>query len=900
MSTGSPGPPAVPASIGPYRILEKVGAGGMGEVYRAQDAKLQRDVAIKILPPTVAGDTDRLGRFEREARTLAALNHPNIAAIYGFEESGGVHALVMEYVPGPTLADRLVTGPLPVSEALPIARQIADALQTAHDLGIVHRDLKPANVKVTPDGVVKVLDFGLAKAIEPGMSGLSGAGRSGANSLAGAMAAWPSPDNPTVASPAMTQVGMVLGTAAYMAPEQAKGRAVDRRADVWAFGVLLDEMLTGQRLFQGEDVSDTLAAVLTRTPDAARLPAATPLPVRRLIDRCLVRDPRQRLDSMAAARFDLDEAMSAGPAATPTPGRTSGRTAALGGIAGLILGMAGMAWLGDATPRVAAPLVQTAIPAEPDLVSAFTYGFTLSSDASRVAYAARSADGERRIWIRALDSTRAEPLAGTEGAAYPFWSPDSRELAYLVNNELRAQPIAGGLARTIARVTIGFSNHGSWHPEAGILLSSASGLFQIDAASGASRTLPYPGAFEAQWLPDGRRFLVITDTDRRFRAWVGSVTGEPLVEVMEFPDAAAPGMRLSSRGFVLFNRAGVLSAQRFDVDRATVSGEIVAIGNRVGTPRGLFSLDVAGDTAVALNPPPDDVGGTPGDPIARLTWVDRTGTVLGAVGERGRYWTLDLEPAGQRVAANRDDYIWVLHARSGLRSRLALGTGPIWNPVRSEILYRASGRLLVMPTSGEGEPRTVHTLADRTLVPTDFSRDGAMVALHGRRTSGPAGQAQVWILRVADQSAAPAFTGEFDAWAPSFSPDARWLAYTANPTGRGEVYLRPISGGGPIRVSASGGDHAIWRADGRELFYLSPTDQLMSVPIVWSNGVPEPGQPRELFRIVLNDITRGEWAPYDVTDDGQRFLVSVPESPAPLTLIQHIGAAFTAANPAGR
>src|SRR5688572_11395390 len=406
-------------SIGPYQILAELGRGGMGEVYRARDTALDREVALKVLPESFASDPDRLMRFTREAKTLASLNHPNIAAIYGVE----ARALVMELVDGEDLSQRISQGPLPIADALPIARQIAGALEAAHEAGIIHRDLKPANIKVREDGTVKVLDFGLAKAMDPsdGRS-LSSAGPGAANQ--------PSPlESPTMTSPAATALGMILGTAAYMSPEQAKGKPVDRRTDVWAFGVVLYEMLTGQRLFGGEDVGDTLAAVLTREPELALLPAGTPIQIRQLLARCLTKDKRQRLDSMAAARLDIEEALRS-PQARALPASASKArawTVAAGlTVAAFILGWFASTYSAGAAPSGSArSSIVAEIPAPPGVVTAFHDGFALSPDAGTLAFVARNASGVQQLWTRRLDTGTARPLPGTEGAIYPFWSPTS-------------------------------------------------------------------------------------------------------------------------------------------------------------------------------------------------------------------------------------------------------------------------------------------------------------------------------------------------------------------------------------------------------------------------------------------------------------------------------------------
>jgi serine/threonine protein kinase/Tol biopolymer transport system component len=866
----------------------------MGEVYRAHDSKLDRDVALKILPDLFAHDAERLARFEREARTLAALNHPNIAAIYGIEEATVgeprrvVRALVMELVAGDDLAARISAGRIPLEDALPIARQIAQALEAAHEAGIVHRDLKPGNIKIRDDGAVKVLDFGLAKAPGPAQAprlkpqaDLDGAGIGSASA---------------VTSPAMTQLGVVLGTAAYMSPEQAKGRPVDRRADVWAFGVVLYEMLTGRKLFAASDVSDTLAAVLTREPDWRALPAGTPPAIRRLLSRCLIRDPRARLDSMGAARLDIDDAIARpAPAAVSPRRRLSQLLPAALVIAGLVAGGSiARIWGGPSlrTGSSSTSMVVASIKAAPEMVSAFTHGFALSPDGKTLVYVARTADGKRRLWKRALSDPRTEVIAGTDGAVYPFWAPDGQQVGFFANGELKRVGIDGGLVQTIAPAP-GPWPRGSWSASGDILFStglhSSGGLHRVAATGGRPASLPIAGAaFEPQWLPDGRQFLFLNadGNDTVPKLMTGSIDStESPVAVTQF-DGVDHAVRYSAAGFLLFNQGGVLSLQSFDFTRRTIVAAAVPIGDKVGNPRGWFAASVAGTTIVALNPPADAMGGTPGDPVSRLQWVDRMGRLVGELGTPARYWTMRLSTDGLTAIVNPDTNVWALDVRSHLKTRVAFASGGLWMPDGRTVLYRDDAGLLIKAASGEGKARSILKFTNRVLVPTSVSKDGMRLALTAR--TGPGSPSlDVWLLRLADGSSQPLLSSEYDEAQPNFSPDDKWLAYASNQTGRYEVYVRPMDGQRPaVRVSVDGGEHPMWRADSQELFFLSPTDEIVAVNMSSLARTGAAGTRTVLFRIVLNDIVREEQPPFAVAPDGKRFLLNVPSAPEPLTLIQ--------------
>jgi serine/threonine protein kinase/Tol biopolymer transport system component len=868
--------------VGPYEVVAAIGAGGMGEVYRARDTKLGRDVALKILPDAFAHDAERLARFEREARTLAALNHPNIAAIYGVE----ANALVMELVAGEDLSRRVARGPIPIADALPIARQIADALEAAHDAGIIHRDLKPANVKVREDGTVKVLDFGLARTTNDEAD----------------YASHDRSTSPTILSPAVTTMGVILGTAAYMSPEQAKGRPADRRADVWSFGVVLFEMLTGRRLFDGPDVTETLAAVLTSAPNWDSLPADASTNVKRLLSRCLAKDRRMRLDSFTAVRLDLDEAIlgSSAPVAPASPSRDAWVAALV--LLALVAGALASHWLwhagGSGADSAGSSPIVTTIDAAPDAVSAFTYGFALSPDATTLVYVARTSDGLRRLWLRRLSDPHAKDLPATEGASYPFWSPDGRDIGFFADAHLKRVPLAGGPAQTIAEAP-GPWTRGSWGSR-GILFSLSSddslGIRLVNPTGGQTIKLPIAGVvFEPQWLPDGRHFLFVRSDKDRSRILAASIEGGDPVVVQDLDQTESvsgvdPGYRYSLDGYFVFNNAGALSMRRFDAATLKAVGTITAIGDPVGTPRSWFAASVAGSTVVALNPPAGATGGTPGDPITRLEWVDRTGRVVGQLGQPGRYWTMHLSPDGQHAIANPGEYLWAIDARTNVKTRVAIAAGGVWMPDNRTIIYRDQTGLKMKVATSDEPPRSVLMFGARTLLPTSVSSDGKRL-LATARPSVDMKSLDILQINIADGSTTPLVATDAaeseGAYAP---PDGVWIAYMSDASGRPQVYLRRLSGDTtPIQVSVDGGDHPMWRADGRELFFLSPTDEVVAVDVSALAKTGQPGERRVLFRALANDIIRESFPPYAVTPDGQRFLINAPASPEPLTLMQKIG-----------
>jgi len=722
--------------VGPYEILCAIGAGGMGEVYRAHDPKLGRDVAIKVLPEAFANDAQRMARFQREAKVLASLDHPNIATIHGLEESGGIRALVMQLVEGPTLADRIKSGPIPVDEAVRIAKQITDALEYAHERGIIHRDLKPANVKVTNDDAVKVLDFGLAKALESDIASIDIS------------------TSPTISRMATMQ-GVLLGTAAYMSPEQAKAKSVDRRADIWAFGCVLYEMLTGKVAFHGETVTDTLASVIKEEPDWKLLPAGTPMRVRVLLQRCLQKDPKQRLQAIGDARISLDEVLTSATdaQAVPTPARQASQWKlwlALG-IAGLFVVATGLlAFL--YFHQASAPSVQVTR-FEVPLPDKFTSsgGFALSPDGRKLAFVGRGADGQARVWVRSLDALEARPLDGTEGAYnFPFWSPDSRFIGFAAGGSLKKVDLAGGPAVTLCdglSLVVG----GTWNHDDQIVLGTPTGLIQVSAAGGSPSPIASGGAqLFPSFLPDGRHFLFANAVGPANVAGisirsVGSPQGQPPKRLLaDFTMSVYAPSSNPSAGYVLFVRGagaagngGTLMAQPFDTQRLELTGEPVPIAEQV--PNLSFSASATNVLVYSKGAPQGaTTGGARGIVQGQLTWFDRTGKVLGTVGDPGSYRTLALSPDGKRVAFDRADFqnpnvrnIWLYEFARGITTRFTFDGGtdydPVWSPDGSRIAFASSrgGQfdLYQKVASLAGEDELLYK-SDDNKVPSSWSPDG--------------------------------------------------------------------------------------------------------------------------------------------------------------------------------
>jgi Tol biopolymer transport system component len=861
--------------LGPYRIVEPLDAGGMGEVYRAHDTRLRRDVAVKVLPSALSGDPERVARLQGEARLLASVNHPHIATVHGLEIADGVHAFVMELIEGPSLADRLAGGPLAVSETLELARQIAEALEAAHEKGIVHCDLKPANIKLTTLGAAKVLDFGLAR---------------------GTSAHLRSPSGATAEGRAAIHEGVIAGTPAYMSPEQARGETADRRSDVWAFGCVLYEMLAAQPPFGRATVTETLAAVLEREPSWTALPARVPDGIRRLLRRCLEKDPRRRLHDIADARIEIEDAARTPDAESPAPTPAALRRVRMFAIVAVLLLMSMVVALWILYVRAPANVpelrVDIATPLMPD-----PSAFAMSPDGRQLVFAGED-EGQVRLWVRRLDEATAQPLGGTEGARAPFWSPDGRNIGFFTGSDLKRVDVRGGSAQTIASVVAGTA--AAWGNDGTILFSSTPipSLQRVSASGGpvepvTMATANSTGHRHPRFVNGGPQFLF-------FAGGSGDVRGVYLAS-LDSPDA----IRLvpsDSQGSVLapdwlvFVRQGTLFAQRFDSARRTVSGEPLIIADTVSVDpiSGMAAFSASQTGALTYRAALSQ--------MTRLTWFDRSGNALGTVGADGatELSNLRLSRDGRRIAGERtirnSTDVWVLDSARQMRLTHASAGGmarfPLWSPDGGRIAFEAiepnSVRISAKPSTG-GDEEAVLLESGQTMIPCDWSRDGRFVIYYA---PDPKAGTDLWVLPL-DGSGTPFTflkTEANELWA-QFSPDGRWVAYQSNESGRFEIYVRAFRApGGQALVSTGGGVYPRWSHDGKELYYIAPDARLMAVSIGATTTV-QAGMPTALFQTRkvgggLNVINRGH--NYDVAPDG-RFLVNVEAdtTPPPLTLLMN-------------
>jgi Tol biopolymer transport system component len=877
--------------LGSYEVAAQIGAGGMGEVYRAHDTKLSRDVAIKVLPQAFANDPERLSRFQREAKMLASLNHPNIATIYGLEQSGGTSYLVMELVPGETLQERVKRdGAIPVEEALEIAKQIAEALEAAHEKQIIHRDLKPANVKVTPEGKVKVLDFGLAKAFAD-------------DSATGDLS-----NSPTL-SRAATMQGVILGTAAYMSPEQARGKVVDKRTDIWAFGCVLFEQLTGKQAFDGEDITDILAAVVRAEPDWQALPAATPLKVRDLLRRCLQKDKTLRLRDAGDARIEIHEALTTPfrvePLAVQSKNLFSNIRAAWS-VAAISIVIATLGWGAFAYLRHAPEVAQQVrfFVSLPDgwvleqsvgAGGAATIPLAASPDGHRVAFVASARDGKSLLWVRSLDALTAQALAGTEGAARPFWSPDSRFLGFFAGGKLKKIELSSGPPITLCDAPD--DRGGTWSQEGVIVFApqANSALQKVSASGGVPNAATVLTEGETAhrrpyFLPDGRHFL--------YRSVTSSGVGGPIY--VASLDSAERKLILNadsanvaySRGHLLFLRETTLMAQPFDTQRLALTGEAFPIAEEIlrsvtTPPYGFFSASENGLLAYQT-----------GSASAgyQLLWLDRTGKQLGALGDQALYGDLELSPDGKRTSVATVDQvgqvrdIWLYDVGRGLRTRFTFGPGAaftsIWSPDGSRIVFSAfrKGHLDLYQKSSSGAGAEEVLLEDNhDKIPVSWSPDGRFILF---RTVGTAAR-ELFILPLSgDRKPVPFLNTKFNENFGRFSPDGRWIAYSSDESGRSEVYVAPFPGpGGKWQISTAGGEFPRWQHDGTEIFYLSPENRLMAATVNGKGANFEVGAVKSLF---APRIATGGRYQYDVSPDGQRFLINTAldqATSAPITVV---------------
>jgi Tol biopolymer transport system component len=854
--------------IGGYEVGALIGAGGMGEVYRARDTRLGRDVAIKVLAPHIAADRDGVVRFEREARALASLNHPNIAAIYDVVEQDGLPALVLELVEGETLADRIALAPLPITVSVDYAKQIADALDAAHEAGIVHRDLKPGNVKITEDGRVKVLDFGLAKAV--------------------AVAAGRSPDDDPSNSPTITVHGIsqnvILGTAAYMSPEQARGRRLDKRTDIWAFGCVLFEMLTGKRAFTGETTSDVIAAIIERPPDLSALPAATPAQVRRVIERCLEKDSKRRARDIADVRDELDR-----PSVIETPPPRTSLVYALAMIATIAGIAAVLLWRSRPEPGAEPPAIELAITPPPGH-SLVPLPAAPSPDGRYVAFNARDEKRVAAIFVRSLDAAASRRIGGTDGATTPpVWSPDGRSIAFFAGGVWKRVDINGGPPISIV-ANIQANLGASWGSGDVLLLSPANrtSLFKVPIGGGGSlqpvTTLNNERENSHRWphfLPDGRHFLftVRSDSPDRLGIRLGSLDSTDVRALANVASAAV----YAEPGWLLFVTPDqVLMAQPIDPATWTLRGQARPVVGpvRYNGPSFLGSFDVSPRGGVLTYLAASRSAST-------LEWFDRTGKPLGRIGPERDYRSVRQSRDGRLITVELPDPqlgtrdIWLLDAATQSLSRLTTSPATDWRGVISpdgKTMAYASDRtgtssLFRTGLAAPGNDELVLRAPETGVFPTDWSADGRYVfAMVDDVTGAP--RRLILMVPAAGGSAVPlAEGGQQRLMMPRVSPDGNRVAFTSSDGGPPELYVMSLRDRARLLVSSGGGTNPVWGPDGNELFFVNARAELMRATF---SGGSLSGRPQVLFRPcdgvgrTFTPVTT-EWT-YDVSADGTRFL----------------------------
>lgn len=869
--------PLTPGTIlGHYEITAPLGKGGMGEVYRATDQKLKREVALKVLPPSLANTPDRLARFQREAEVLASLNHPNIAQIFGIEEADGIRAIAMELVEGETLADIIKRGPIPVDTAIAYCKQIAGALEYAHDKTkpVIHRDLKPANVQVTPEGIVKVLDFGLAKALadEPAAPSAD-------------------PGNSPTLTMGPTVVGMILGTASYMSPEQAKGKPLDRRTDIWSFGAMLFEMVTATRPFVGEEIGDILAAVINQEPKYDAVPAR----LRPAIERCLRKEPRKRWYSMEDVRFALEE-----PAPVESPlfdGHGSVKHARFGvgwiaAAAVFALIAAGVSFLHfRETPPVEHALRYTVAPPENGSV----HSFAISPDGTLMVMAA-AVNGKRQLWLRPLDALQWQPMPSTDDARYPFWSPDSRNIAFFADGKLRRIAAAGGPSQPICDATDG--RGGSWNRDDIIVFGPTGGtatpIQRVPAAGGVSVAVTKPGVrnLYPTFLPDGQRFLYATTgmTEEQNGIYLASLDSKDTRRIL--PDASgfafATPTSSNRNGQILFLREDNLMAQPFDPSRLEISGDVFPVAERIFLSNGnnYAPVTVSSNSLLLYWS-----GASGGDGGSQMVWYDRTGKSPEPVGPSSSVAPA-ISPDGKTIAfskaavsrggANPRD-IWLRDLERGNERRLTTdisnNIAPFWSKTGDRLVFRSNrgtpNDLYVRASSGSGQDE-LSLSTPNPKSPTQWSADGRFIVYS---EGDPKTKSDISVLPMdqAGQKPTPFLHSVFNEWHGQLSPDSHWMAYTSDVSGAREVYVQPFPvPDNEIRISLAGGEQPRWRADGKELYYLAADGKMTAVPITLPAGAKptlKAGAPVALFDAHSSAVNQ-VYFNYDVTPDGKRFLVS--------------------------
>jgi eukaryotic-like serine/threonine-protein kinase len=866
--------------LGPYEIIAPLGAGGMGEVYRARDTRLERTVAVKVLPSHLSSSAELRERFEREAKAISQLSHPHICALYDVNREGETEYLVMEYLEGETLSDRLVKGPLPFDQVLRYGLEIADALDKAHRQGIVHRDLKPGNVMITKSGV-KLLDFGLAKAVETG-------GRSSGASLTAL---------PTQNVKELTSEGTILGTFQYMAPEQLEGREADGRTDIFAFGAVLYEMATGRKAFSGTSQASLISSIMKDEPaPISAIAPMTPATLDRVVKTCLAKDPEDRFQTAHDAKLQLQWIAEGGSLAglpAPVALRRKNRERLAWSIAAFLAVLAAAATAGYVRRAPAPPRsIRFEIATPEEILSIDTP--RISPDGRYLAFNATDSSGKTRIWVRALNALSAQPLAGTDGTKRPFWSPDSRFLGFFAEGKLKKIEVTGGPAQKICDAPTGAD--GSWSPEGAILFDGRANdpIHRVSAAGGIPVVAVKADAArketEVAWpefLPDGRHYLYMASGEKLgeniYR--IGSLDSKeskPLMPAQTLVTYAPPG-------YLLFVRDKTLVAQRFDPKAQKTLGEPVPLAEQIGTDSvGLARFSVSHEGTLAYRT---------GESGSRLLWVDRTGKEIETAGDPGEIGNPTLSPAADRLAFNLADprtgkmSIWIRDLGRGVSSRFTFGeTGehiPVWSPNGSRMVYSVirepAWDLFEKPAASEGEAKEL-LKTDEWKLASDWSRDGRYIAFSSRSKKT---KWDIWILPTfGDKKPIPFLkTGSAEGDAV-FSPDGRYVAYQSDESGRNEIYVQSFPGPGrKWQASTAGGNDPSWRSDGKEIFYRALDQKLMGVEVTTSDAF-QAGVPKPLFLMRLQaGNARNK---YVAAPDGQRFLLVAPlgrEAMTPTTVV---------------
>jgi Tol biopolymer transport system component len=854
--------------IGPYDVTAQLGEGGMGVVFRGRDSRLQRDVALKLLPDHFANDADRLPRFEREAQVLASLNHANIAQIYGIEQVGDSICIVMELVEGETLEDRLKKGPLPLDEALDIARHVADALAAAHERGIVHRDLKPANIKITPAGTVKVLDFGLAKAVGPKASDLS----------ATAM--------PTVAGGSIA--GVIMGTPRYMSPEQARGLDVDSRTDIWSFGCVLYEMLTARQAFGGATITDVLATIVTSPPDLDLLPKHTPPAIRLLLSLTLNKNSAQRLQHIGDARPFMDGTLTvSAPAGAASPGSRGMRGLWVAVALAVALAAVGVAVVLYGRAPVAASPMHFELSLPP-----LGRAPSLSPDGKSIAYVTQPADGKRMLSIRPIGSDSGQPVAGTEDIEALLWSPDSRQIATLARGVVTTIDLATGSSRRLG--TVGATRGASWNGNGTILLARQSDnvIVRMPDSGGSPTPVTKLDASRKEmlhglpvFLPDGRHFLYVAAAGNPQESGIFLAaldSSDAPVRVIQVHPNRFNGMAYVAGGYVMYQNEGRLVAQPTDEQGQPRGTSTVVADNIDGT----FTVS---NTGLLMYRRATQTAG------AQLLWFTREGQQAGQVGPADNYGSIDISPKGDRAAVdiftNNNQDIWVVDLERSVAQPVV--TNPFrdwtasWSPDGSRLAFASSRandgttKIYEKASTGAGA-ETLLPSGDVSSIPVHWSSDGKYIVF-ARLRPGDAARYDTWLLPLfGERRATPLLDSGFDQSHPRVSPDSHFIAYSTNESGTYQIVVQtfPDPNGGKWQISASGGIEPRWRRDGRELYYLGFDGKLMSASI---GGPPfSAGRPVELFQtpLTVNRAQPTRNRRYDVAPDG-RFLMVIPSPTGP-------------------